>query len=209
MVSQLEHSDVLPWQPQHCIGGHPALDLVNTISHRRDPAIAIDRMDGAEKIAQWFAYQGFLSADEARDLVRLCQTPGAEAAFVSSVDRLRGAAAEIFDNLAIGNGPPPGAFAHVLATSSNTRIALEEVPDDSRQPAQYSLHGINTDIVVATIALSVLDAVFRLPRTRIRSCPRCGWLFFDRSKAARRRWCSMKACGNREKVSRHYRSKRD
>ncbi|TIU06903.1 MAG: CGNR zinc finger domain-containing protein, partial [Mesorhizobium sp.] len=35
------------------------------------------------------------------------------------------------------------------------------------------------------------------------SCPRCGWLFLDTSRGGKRRWCSMRTCGNREKVSRH------
>lgn len=33
---------------------------------------------------------------------------------------------------------------------------------------------------------------------RIGVCPRCGWAFLDPS--GRRKWCSMKWCGNRDKV---------
>jgi predicted RNA-binding Zn ribbon-like protein len=41
---------------------------------------------------------------------------------------------------------------------------------------------------------------------RLRQCEgeTCGWLFPDRSKSGRRRWCSMADCGNREKARRHY-----
>ena len=34
--------------------------------------------------------------------------------------------------------------------------------------------------------------------------PGCGWFFIDRSPSRRRRWCSMAACGNRDKAHRHY-----
>ena len=39
----------------------------------------------------------------------------------------------------------------------------------------------------------------------LRECGRCSWLFLDRSKNRRRRWCKMEACGNRAKSQRHYR----
>ena len=38
-------------------------------------------------------------------------------------------------------------------------------------------------------------------RLRICGASDCGWVFLDRSKGGRRRWCSMSGCGNREKVS--------
>jgi predicted RNA-binding Zn ribbon-like protein len=39
--------------------------------------------------------------------------------------------------------------------------------------------------------------------TLIRQCPGCTIIFYDRTKAHRRRWCSMALCGNRAKVRRH------
>jgi predicted RNA-binding Zn ribbon-like protein len=41
---------------------------------------------------------------------------------------------------------------------------------------------------------------------RIRQCeaPDCSWLFLDRSRGGRRRWCDMSSCGNRAKARRYY-----
>jgi predicted RNA-binding Zn ribbon-like protein len=44
----------------------------------------------------------------------------------------------------------------------------------------------------------------RLDRVRRCANPDCGWLFLDDSRAGKRRWCSMSACGNRAKARRHY-----
>jgi predicted RNA-binding Zn ribbon-like protein len=33
----------------------------------------------------------------------------------------------------------------------------------------------------------------------------CRWVFVDRSKNHRRRWCDMKVCGNRAKARKFYR----
>jgi predicted RNA-binding Zn ribbon-like protein len=40
---------------------------------------------------------------------------------------------------------------------------------------------------------------------RIRICDNdtCRWVFFDESRAGRRRWCDMATCGNQAKAARH------
>ena len=47
----------------------------------------------------------------------------------------------------------------------------------------------------------------RLDRVKMCASDECGWIFFDRSKPANRRWCSSARCGNREKT-RTYRGRR-
>jgi len=44
----------------------------------------------------------------------------------------------------------------------------------------------------------------RLARVRLCANEKCSWLFLDDSKAGTRRWCAMRACGNRAKAHRHY-----
>lgn len=53
--------------------------------------------------------------------------------------------------------------------------------------------------------LAWADAERRLPG-RLRPCANgeCRLFLLDRSRANRARWCSMAACGNREKARRHY-----
>lgn len=59
----------------------------------------------------------------------------------------------------------------------------------------------------AQLLVPVAEAWARLladgdPRL-VRQCEGCTIIFYDRTKAHRRRWCSMALCGNREKVRRH------
>jgi len=49
----------------------------------------------------------------------------------------------------------------------------------------------------------------RLDRVRKCANPECGYLFLDDSRAGKRRWCSMSACGNRAKARRHYHKSRE
>ena len=48
--------------------------------------------------------------------------------------------------------------------------------------------------------LQTLSATGQLDRLKMCQSPECGWIFFDRSKPANRRWCSSAKCGNREKT---------
>ncbi len=200
MVSQSQFEDVPPWRPRHFVGGHPALDLVNTISHRLDPTLAVDRMNAPGKIATWMVEVGVLTAGEAAGLAPDGLVPG--------VARLRAAAAHVFDAAAADQPPPPTALAQILGLAGDGAAELAQVPDDGKTAARVRPARLDTPGLIAALALLVLDGVFRLPRGRVHACPRCGWLFRDSSKGRRRRWCSMKVCGNREKVARHYQVRR-
>jgi predicted RNA-binding Zn ribbon-like protein len=62
--------------------------------------------------------------------------------------------------------------------------------------------------VLFTIALEAGELLMSPDLHRVRICAGsgCGWFFLDRSKAGRRRWCTMASCGNRVKV-RSYRER--
>ena len=61
--------------------------------------------------------------------------------------------------------------------------------------------------LIAAVYGSALELLALEDPARIRACPapRCGWLFLDSSPGNRRKWCSMKTCGNRQKAREHYR----
>jgi predicted RNA-binding Zn ribbon-like protein len=60
--------------------------------------------------------------------------------------------------------------------------------------------------LLTAIARSAAELISEGPLAPIRKCvnPRCGLFFYDDSRTGRRRWCSMAVCGNRAKVSAHY-----
>jgi len=91
--------------------------------------------------------------------------------------------------------------------------ALAAAP--ARTTLKRSRDGYAWDVAVKPgTALSLLAPVLwsagdllagpRLERVRRCANPECGWLFLDDSRAGKRRWCSMSACGNRAKARRHY-----
>jgi Conserved protein containing a Zn-ribbon-like motif, possibly RNA-binding len=56
---------------------------------------------------------------------------------------------------------------------------------------------------------SLADLLTQHDLTRIKECPRCGWVFLDETKNGGRRWCNPKYCGTTDKMMRYHKRKRD
>jgi predicted RNA-binding Zn ribbon-like protein len=109
------------------------------------------------------------------------------------------------------DGAPTGAVTWRSLDSPSLHVEHETgheirafaVELDGTRPDLALARWRNPDAVTVVLAMLSIEGFFTLPRERLRSCPRCGWLFLDTSRGGKRRWCSMQVCGNREKVSRH------
>lgn len=111
--------------------------------------------------------------------------------FSATADNARPAAAD-FEALNRLLEDAPGRVAVTIAAADN-RWRLPPVV-----PAVASL--------LAPVIWSAGDLLTgeRLPRVRLCANEKCRWLFLDDSKGGTRRWCAMRACGNRAKAHRHY-----
>ncbi|MHC9293079.1 CGNR zinc finger domain-containing protein [Mycobacterium sp. LTG2003] len=185
------------WVPEHFIGGHPALDLANAVFDRRAPEADNELLKTTRDIGNWFKASGIASAREAAAVTRI-----ADESFVERIHAVREASAEIFGAIAADTTPAADALA-VLFTSATRGLALNAVKLDCTRPRLALTRWRDPDAVAAVLAMLAIEGFYTLPRERLRSCPRCEWLFLDTSRGGKRRWCSMQICGNREKVSRH------
>ena len=79
-------------------------------------------------------------------------------------------------------------------------VATDKFSPGVRQPRSRA------PLLAAIEASAYSIFVDRGDAVRLKCCPgdECGWLFVDETGNARRRWCSMAACGNRTKARRHY-----
>lgn len=89
------------------------------------------------------------------------------------------------------------------AATLNSHAADE--PPVLRVGRDGSASRVATDPVAASLAAIARDAIETIARDgaglRICSAADCARVFLDRSHGRRRRWCSMRGCGNRAKVS--------
>ncbi|MEC3980892.1 CGNR zinc finger domain-containing protein [Amycolatopsis sp. H20-H5] len=78
-------------------------------------------------------------------------------------------------------------------------------PEITEDGLNWVLVGDRDSRLAVEMVLAFAEAEERLPG-RLRPCENdeCRLFLLDRSRANRARWCSMAACGNREKARRHY-----
>ena len=69
---------------------------------------------------------------------------------------------------------------------------------------RWNVRAAPVEAALGPIALAAVRLFTDDDLHRIRECGghACGWLFYDRSKNNRRRWCEMEVCGNRAKQRR-------
>jgi predicted RNA-binding Zn ribbon-like protein len=196
------------------VGGHPALDLVNTVEPRVPQADARPRDHLADPAAvlTWARRAGLVDAAEAETARQLwAAQPGAGEQALRVTREVREALHAVL--LAALGGVPaddPSAVAgldhlQLRWTAAIGRSAL------SLQPGSPALGRLTVGTVPATlVADRAADAAVDLLRTadpvRLRQCPAeqggCGWIFLDRSRNGSRRWCQMADCGTQAKIRR-------
>jgi predicted RNA-binding Zn ribbon-like protein len=149
---------------------------------------------------------------EPADLARWCRAAGLEPAgdmdfadmdfaALRAALALRGAFKEVFTALRAGAVPPRSAIATVnrlLAGASRTQqIAIS----GDHVAVAEQLTGDPLGQVAADLAAFL--AGYEPQRMRVCAGDDCSLAFYDSARNATRRWCSMAACGNRHKVTRH------
>jgi predicted RNA-binding Zn ribbon-like protein len=195
MVSRHEPRARAPWQDAHFIGGHPVLDLTNTVFDRAHPVPDNELLVTPADVLTWCESIGFFETAPALG-------DAAAADLTEQVRSVREHARAVFDAVARGQPVPTAAVGALLERGgAGVRAGhLRSIDTDmERLAADWGAPGA----IATALALLAVHALFTLPADRVRACGRCGWLFLDSSRGGRRRWCSMSTCGNREKASRH------
>ena len=186
------------------IGGHPALDFMNTVEYRAEPDPG-DRLDSFERLARWCAAAGLVSPDELTGLVIRSFVRSSRATrALNSATELREALYSIVVAHLRKAPLPQAAYRLVEQELRNvSAVSILRYSDDS--PAfSWHIPIRNAEDVVARLADSANNLVLSLGKVAVHQCrgPNCDWLFVDRSHGHRRVWCQPETCGNVVRVRR-------
>jgi predicted RNA-binding Zn ribbon-like protein len=186
-----------PWW--YWSGGRPAVDFVNT--RRERWRRGVETLVTPEDLATWLVRAGVMETE-------MSSPPGAvsrkvlaqaidlreaiDTLLVGAIDATPVASTEaitLIDDWLVFAGVPP----QLVAGDDGAPLLTERAAADSPRRA------------LGTIALDAATMLGTDQRSRIRICASetCSGRFFDRSPAGRRRWCSMRTCGNEAKARRH------
>jgi len=194
------------------VGGHAAVDLINTL----DRVQPHDAFSDTSALLRWTVLVGLISDAEARLVGRAWRDdPAAAHAALAAARSVREALHVVLvtviasaDDGAAGDPIAAGAALvalHERWSGAIARAAL--VLDRGDRPQVRLAYGtVPAMLVPDRIAEAALDVLQTADLTRLRRCPisegGCGWLFLDQSRNGSRRWCRMADCGNAAKARR-------
>jgi predicted RNA-binding Zn ribbon-like protein len=168
------------------VGGHVALDFVNT-AEERGHAAAQDVLLTPADLRTWGRRTGLLSS---------VATSRDEAGELESAIDARELLYTLLAARVNGTKPQKAKLAKLadLAAEAYSAATLE-----SGRDGQLEWRWDRGDLAsVRHVAVTSAAELLRSPpAARLKQCPgdRCGWLFLDASKRGNRRWCSMSECG--------------
>jgi len=179
------------------------MDFANTLYGHANAPIHEYLLDYHDLVL-WSRHAGILTEKETQGLLQKAHHHANEAkAAFRRATALREVIYRVFASLARTRPPKADdltvlhtawlealAHSHLSKTSTGFRLGWKN---------EYPLDRLLWPIVDSANKLLISEEV-----QQVKQCSGCDWLFVDRSRNHLRRWCSMKACGNRAKMRRHH-----
>jgi len=169
------------------------LALVQRFVNSLDIDDADEELTSPERLREWLAHRGLLSADERVS----------EGDLRRAIDVREGLRALLLAN----NGEKLDEAAvdrlERAASRAGVRVSFGAEGQPELVPDAVGVDGAIAQLM-AIVAQSRVDGTWQ----RMKACPResCFWAFYDSSKNRSGRWCTMEVCGNVEKA-RSYRER--
>jgi predicted RNA-binding Zn ribbon-like protein len=181
------------------IGGHVALDLLNTVEWRLDPELTIEDLTTYGQVLEWARQTELINQREHRVLSRLApERPQQADAELVAFRRLRETAYAALVEHEID------AVEEVVAQhrAALARAVLRPVGD--RWAWAEPALALTTPRDRAVRA--VVDLLTSPDLATLHQCEdaACGWVYLDTSPRRNRRWCVAADCGNRNRARRFY-----
>ena len=181
-----------------------ALNFANTESGRGFASHQNHFREAAD-VVEWLRHAKALPVEEADWLqTHMAKRADLAADFLAQAVGLRDAIHDI--GMALGHRAKPVESALASLSTAHARVVskAELAPGALACRWAWNVRGSPVEAALGPIALAAVRLFTEGDFDRIRECGghACGWLFYDRSKNNRRRWCEMEVCGNRAKQKR-------
>ena len=195
-----------PKSPFEFTGGNPCLDFADTVDNRTSDHPR-ELLTDYGRLLQWGEEAGVITAKTAERLRHLAsKAPGNALTTLRTSIELRDTIYDIFSAvaqrrlipsraLAILNKAVRQAAQHAQLVHANQQFTREWIEPES-----------NLDSMLWPVSRAAAELLIGEEIGYVRQCASetCSWLFLDKTKNHRRRWCDMRSCGNRDKARRYY-----
>lgn len=194
--------DLMPVAVGHIARLQTGLDFVNTLDQWPVPH---DHLESPPAALDWLVEHDLLHR-EARThlLAQFATSPASGSEILTKLRRVRQAMRGVLE-AAAERRAPEAADLQELNRTLRTHYIYELVPAPDGVSLDHRHQGDPVDGALARLAESIARELIQGETSRLRVCenPQCRWVFKDTSRTGKRKWCSMRSCGNRAKVARH------
>jgi predicted RNA-binding Zn ribbon-like protein len=195
-----------PKSPFEFTGGNPCLDFADTVDNRTSNHPQ-ELLTDYGRLLQWAEEARVISAKTAERLRHLAShEPGQALATLRTSVKLRDAIYLIFSAVAQRQMVPSTALANLNKAVGQAAQHSRLVYASRRFTWEWIDPGSNLDSMLWPVSQAAAELLSGEDIGYVRQCASedCSWLFLDKTKNHRRRWCDMKSCGNRDKARRYY-----
>ena len=190
-------------QPFQLVGGHPALDLINTLDWRFRESAPEELISTYEDLIRFVGQSGLMTVAEGR---RLLRNTGANKAVrvVTQIREVREAAARVLYAAIEEDQPPVEAIRELESFFKDAEVHRKLSWSENHLRWDFPAASVAAELPLWILSLETAQLITSGDTEMVRACgnPECRWLFLDTSKNHTRRWCDMKVCGNRMKARR-------
>jgi predicted RNA-binding Zn ribbon-like protein len=189
-------------------GGCVVFDFTNTIGSRKENPQR-DYMKTYSDFLEWVKRQSILPSErfDALSVLTKRDQDKTNAAFKKIIET-REVLYSLFSPLATNEKPKKETVDRFNTLLQESFSSIRMNIGNNKNEVNFT-DGSNSCLEPLHIVLkSAFDVLTQEDATRIKECPSCGWLFLDKTKNKKRRWCNMLDCGSKDKASRYYHRKK-
>ncbi len=186
------------------VGGHPALDLINTVAPRQ-----IGQHDHHDYLSTPADLLAWAERIELIDRASAQTVAHAWAGAPTTAGQALHAARDVREAAyAVLAGAEPGPALDRLSLRWAAAAARSELVPlrDAHAAARLIVGTAPAFMIPDRLAHATVELLRTVDLRHLRACPiaegGCGWLFLDRSRNGSRRWCAMEDCGAQAKARR-------
>jgi len=187
-------------------GGNLALDFANTVSKRPTPE-AKERLNQYRDLLSFGKQSGVYRPRAVERLYTMAaEAPELAERVLREAIQLRETLFAIFSAVADKTTVPANALALLTIAAQHCASHGRLVHRGGRFQWEWIGMDSSLESVLWPVTRAAADLLLSEDLSNLRICDSdaCAWLFLDKTKNHRRRWCDMKICGNRVKAKRHY-----
>jgi predicted RNA-binding Zn ribbon-like protein len=192
------------------VGGALCLDFTNT-SSGRGTEHHLEHLQRFDHLLAWARHAGAIDEEALRAFAASAErSPAAAGRAVRVARRLRESLYVVIHAIVDRTAPPPEDLAALNRALKPALSAAVLAPAGRGLAWRWPDGAAKPERLLWPVLRSAAELLTGSGLERIKVCPGhgCGWLFFDRTRNGRRRWCEMEVCGSRAKMRRYHHRRR-